>query len=71
MPRDAGHVLSTLKQSASATLPGNHMPTKSLGKSVKLKTDKTGKTKIERVHSYDASKKRRIAKSKKVRVKRA
>lgn len=48
---------------------GNHMPTKSIGK-VKLKTDKTGKVKLERVHAYDASKKRRIAKSKKVRVKR-
>jgi hypothetical protein len=46
------------------------MPTKSLGKSVKIKTDKAGKVKLERVHSYDASKKRRIAKSKKVRVKR-
>ncbi|MEY4641105.1 MAG: hypothetical protein RLZZ227_1099 [Pseudomonadota bacterium] len=46
------------------------MPTKSLGKSVKLKTDASGKTKIERVHAYDASKKIRIAKSKKVRVKR-
>jgi len=46
------------------------MPTKSLGKFVKLTTDKTGKTKLSRVHAYDASKKRRIAKSKKVRVKR-
>lgn len=40
-----------------------------LKKTVKLKTDATGKTKIERVHAFDASKKRRIAKSKKVRVK--
>jgi hypothetical protein len=42
-----------------------------LKKTVKLTTDKaTGKTKLSRVHAYDASKKRRIAKSKKVRVKR-
>jgi hypothetical protein len=45
------------------------LSTKSIGK-VKLKTDATGKVKLERVHAYDASKKRRIAKSKKVRVKR-
>jgi hypothetical protein len=45
------------------------MPSKTIGK-VKLKTDATGKVKLERVHSYDASKKIRIAKSKKVRVKR-
>jgi hypothetical protein len=42
-----------------------------LKKTVKIKTDATGKTKIERVHAYDASKRIRIAKSKKVRVKRA
>ena len=70
MPSDAGLVPSTLKQFASANLRENRMPTKSLGKTVKLKTDATGKTKLERVHAYDASKKRRIAKSKKVRVKR-
>lgn len=41
------------------------MATKSLGKSVKLTTDKkTGKTKLSRVHSYDASKARKIAKGK-------
>ena len=45
------------------------MATKSIGK-VRLKTDSTGKTKLSRVHAYDASKKRHIAKSKKVRVKR-
>ncbi len=45
------------------------MATKTIGK-VKLKTDAAGKVKIERVHAYDASKKRRIIKSKKVRVKR-
>ncbi len=45
------------------------MSTKSIGR-VKLKRDATGKVKLERVHAYDASKKRRIAKSKKVRVKR-
>jgi hypothetical protein len=45
------------------------MSTKSIGK-VKLTTDATGKTKLSRVHAYDASKKRRIAKSKKVRIKR-
>jgi hypothetical protein len=44
------------------------MPTKSIGR-VKLTKDATGKTKLSRVHAYDASKKRRIAKSKKVRVK--
>lgn len=43
------------------------MATKSIGK-VKLTTDKDGKVKLERVHSFDASKKRRIIKSKKVRV---
>lgn len=43
------------------------MATKSIGK-VKLKTGKDGKVKLERVHSFDASKKRRIIKSKKVRV---
>lgn len=43
-----------------------------LKKTVKLTTDKaTGKPKIERVHAYDASKKRRIAKSKKIKVKRS
>ncbi len=42
-----------------------------LKKTVKVTTDKTtGKPRIERVHAYDASKQRRIAKSKKVRVKR-
>lgn len=44
------------------------MATKSIGK-VKLKTGKDGKIKLERVHSFDASKKRRIIKSRKVRVK--
>lgn len=40
------------------------MPTKTIGKG-KTKTDpKTGKTKLERVHTYDASKSRKIAKSK-------
>ena len=40
------------------------MSTKTIGK-VKLKTDKaTGKTKLERVHTYDASKTRKIRKSK-------
>lgn len=43
------------------------MATKSIGK-VKLKRDATGKVKLERVHSFDASKKRRIIKSKKIRV---
>jgi len=42
-----------------------------LKKTVKLITDKvTGKVKLSRVHAYDASKKRRIAKSKKIKVKR-
>lgn len=42
-----------------------------LKKTVKVTTDKTtGKTKIERVHAYDASKQRRIAKSTRVKVKR-
>ena len=37
-----------------------------LKKTVKIDTDKkTGKTKVSRVHSYDASKTRRVAKSKK------
>ena len=45
------------------------MSTKTIGK-VKLTTDATGKTKLTRVHAYDASKQRRIAKSKKVRVDR-
>ncbi len=36
----------------------------------RLSTDKTGKVKLSRVHAYDASKKRRIAKSKKVKVKK-
>jgi len=46
------------------------MPSKSIGK-MKLTTDKeTGRTKLTRVHAYDASKQRRIAKSKTVRVKR-
>ncbi len=45
------------------------MTTKSIGK-VKLTIDKSGKTKLARVHAFDASKKRRIAKSKKVKVKR-
>lgn len=40
------------------------MTTKTVGK-VKLKTDAKGKTTLARVHSYDASKTRRIAKSKK------
>lgn len=40
------------------------MTTKTVGK-VKLKTDAKGKTTIARVHSYDASKTRKIAKSKK------
>jgi len=41
---------------------------KTIGK-VKTKTDaKTGKTTLERVHTYDASKARKIAKSKTKRV---
>ena len=37
-----------------------------LKKTVKPKTDaKTGRTKLERVHTYDVSAKRKIAKSKK------
>ena len=37
-----------------------------LKKSVKLKTDKTtGKAKLERVHAFDASKARKVIKSKK------
>ena len=40
-----------------------------LGK-MEITTDATGKVALSRVHAYDASKKRRIAKSKKVRVKR-
>ncbi len=43
------------------------MATKSIGK-VKLKRDANGRVKLERVHSFDASKKRRIIKSKKVKV---
>jgi len=40
-----------------------------LKKSVTVKTDKkTGKTKVARVHTYDASAKRKIAKSKTKRV---
>lgn len=40
-----------------------------LKKTVKTKTDKTtGKTTLERVHTYDASAKRKIAKSKTKRV---
>ena len=40
-----------------------------LKKTVKLKTDKTtGKTKLTRVHAYDASAKRKIAKAKTKRV---
>jgi hypothetical protein len=70
MPSGADHAPLQKRQFANATTQGNLMPTKSLGKFVKLTTDKTGKTKLSRVHAYDASKKRRIAKSKKVRVKR-
>lgn len=44
------------------------MTTKSIGK-VKITTDKkSGKTKLSRVHSYDASKRRKIAKGKSKRV---
>lgn len=44
------------------------MTSKTIGK-VKTKTDaKTGKTTLERVHTYDASKARKIAKSKTKRV---
>ena len=40
------------------------MTSKTIGK-VKLKTDKTtGRTKVARVHTYDASAKRKIVKSK-------
>lgn len=40
-----------------------------LKKTVKTKIDPaTGRTKVVRVHAYDASKQRRIAKSKKVKV---
>jgi len=39
-----------------------------LKKTVKLKTDAKGKTKVARVHTYDASKSRKIAKSKTKRV---
>lgn len=43
------------------------MTSKTVGK-VKLTTDASGKVKLARVHSFDASKKRRVAKSKKQRV---
>lgn len=43
------------------------MATKTIGK-VKFKTDANGRVKLERVHAFDASKKRRIIKSKKIRV---
>ena len=44
------------------------MTSKTVGK-MKSKTDpKTGKTKLTRVHTYDASKTRKIAKSKTKRV---
>ena len=39
-----------------------------LKKTVKLKTDKAGKTTLARVHTYDASKARKIVKSKQKRV---
>jgi hypothetical protein len=39
-----------------------------LKKTVTVKIDKTGKTKLARVHTYDASKTRKIAKSKAKRV---
>ena len=50
-----------------AKLKGTKMATKSVGK-VKLKTDAKGKTRLTRVHTYDASKSRKIAKSKTKRV---
>lgn len=43
------------------------MTSKTVGK-VKLKTDAKGKTKLTRVHTYDASKARKIAKAKTKRV---
>lgn len=43
------------------------MTTKTVGK-VKLKTDAKGKTTLARVHSYNASKARKVAKSKTKRV---
>lgn len=54
--------------SSSAEGKGSQaMTTKTVGK-VKLKTDAKGKTKLERVHTYDASKARKIAKAKTKRV---
>lgn len=46
------------------------MTTKSIGKAKLAKDPVTGKIKLTRVHSFDASKKIRIAKSKKVKVAR-
>lgn len=69
MPSDALHVPLQIEQPITASTQRGRMPTKSIGK-VKLKTDASGKVKLSRVHAYDASKKRRIAKSKKVKVKR-
>jgi hypothetical protein len=44
------------------------VPTKTVGK-VSLKTDPaTGRTKLKRVHTYDASQARRVVKSKTKRV---
>lgn len=43
------------------------MTSKTVGK-VKLATDAKGKTKLTRVHTYDASAKRKIAKAKSKRV---
>lgn len=46
------------------------MSSKSIGKAKLVKDPLTGKVTLQRVYAFDASKKRRITKSKKVKVAR-